>query len=167
MIGSATISTMIAKYGVVMVIPLAIIAGPLVVIAAAYMARLSLLRSALDHLSLRFREKIGASPARIKQISEAFRTNGVRVLLITKLTQVGGFVILMGAGAAHMPFARFILINVVVSIPKSLALVAIGYYFGGAHELIEKWFYAGSAVIALVFGTALVVYFLRKQKAAA
>ena len=189
MIGNATITVLIAKYGIAILLPLAIIGGPPVVIGAAYMARLSLLnlneviacviaadivgdslyyglgRTALDRLPIRFRERIGASPARIEQVSQTFLKNGARVLVISKLTQFGGFAILMGAGAAHMPFWRFLLINVLVTIPKSLALVAIGYYFGGAHELISRWFSVASGIFVFILGLILVGFIYKKRRA--
>lgn len=190
MIGTATITTLIAKYGIAVLFPLTIIGGPIVVVAAAYMARLSLLdlkaviicviaadilgdclyyglgRTSLSWLPVRFRNRIGASPAGIAQMSQSFRKHGTRLLVISKLTQVAGFAVLLAAGAANMPFGRFMVINLLATIPKSLALVAIGYYFGGAHELIGRWFSVWSVFALGILGLILAAFVYRMRKAA-
>ena len=191
MIESATVTALIAKYGIAMLLPLTIIGGPPVIIAAAYMARLSLLnvnevlicviaadilgdgiyygvgRMALNWLPHKFRESIGVTPARVEQISQTFAENGTRVLVISKLTQVAGFAVLLSAGAAHMPFGRFMLINLLVAIPKSLVLVGVGYFFGGANELIVKWFSTFSIAGAVILCILVLFILYKKRKASA
>jgi membrane-associated protein len=190
MIGSATLTSLIASHGIAILAPLAVIEGPIVTVVAAYLARLSLLnladviicviiadlvgdclfywlgRSAPGWLPAWFRERIGASPARIEQLSRTFRDKGMRVLVIGKLTHAAGFAALLAAGAARMPLASFLLANLLATIPKSLALVALGYAFGGAHDLIASWLSAGSIVIFAVLALGLIAFIYLRRRAA-
>ena len=89
-------------------------------------------RGLLDWLPLSIRRKFGVSRRRMAQMIRTFRDNGVRLLVIGKLTHAAGFAVLFAAGAARMPFLTFVLANLLATIPKSLILFAIGYMFGSA-----------------------------------
>ena len=184
-------ATLITTYGIAILAPLAVIEGPIVTIIAAYLASLSLLnlsdvivcviladlvgdalhyafgRFALNRLPTRWLGRVGLSRRRLFGLIRSFRSNGVRVLLIGKLTHAAGFAVLIAAGAARMPFGQFLLANLVATIPKSLFFVAIGYMFGSAHEQIGQWVSNASlAVIAIAVVGALVWMQRMKGKSA-
>lgn len=188
---SADIATVIADHGIAILAPLAVIEGPMVTIVAAYMASLNLLnlvnviicviiadvvgdcilyamgRGLLDWLPLSIRRRFGVSRRRMAQMIRTFRENGVRVLIIGKLTHAAGFAVLFAAGAARMPFMTFVLANLVATIPKSLTLVAVGYLFGSAHAVIAEWFSVASVVILGLLALTLLILWMRRRKAAA
>ena len=173
------VAALISTYGIAILAPLAIIEGPIVTIIAAYLASLSLLslrdvlicvvladlvgdsmlyavgRYGLASLPTRWRLRIGLSRRRLATLIRAFRTNGVRMLFVGKLTHAAGFAVLIAAGAARMPFGKFLLTNLVATVPKSLIFVAIGYLFGSAHDRISNWFSVGSIVLIGLAGLAL------------
>ena len=185
------IATLISNYGIAILAPLAVIEGPIVTIIAAYLASQSLLRLSdvivcviladlvgdglhyalgrygLKKLSPKWRARFGLSRGRLATLIRAFRKNGVRMLLIGKLTHAAGFAVLIAAGAARMPFGRFILANLVATIPKSLAFVAVGYLFGSAHERIALWL--SNATLALIglgaFGFVIWLQWLKRKPA--
>lgn len=185
------IATLISNYGIAILAPLAVIEGPIVTIIAAYLASQSLLRLSdvivcviladlvgdglhyalgrygLNKLSPKWRNRFGLSRGRLATLIRAFRKNGVRMLFIGKLTHAAGFAVLIAAGAARMPFGRFILANLVATIPKSLAFVAVGYLFGSAHERIALWF--SNATLALIglgaFGFVIWLQWLKRKPA--
>ena len=188
---SADIATIITDNGIAILAPLAVVEGPIVTIVASYLASLHLLRlvdvifcviigdvigdcilywvgrGALDWLPLALRVRFGVSRRRMAVLMRTFRDNGVRVLVVGKLTHAAGFAVLIGAGAARMPFGTFVLANLLATIPKSLALVALGYMFGSAHILIAQWFSFGSVVVlAGLLAIAALLYY-RKRKSAA
>lgn len=186
MISSATIVELISTYGVAILAVVATLEGPIVTVIAAYLASQGLLvlwqvivcviladvagdvvhyamgRGMLDWLPPRLRERLGITPARRRQLARAFDRNGVRVLVVAKLTHVAGFAALLGAGAARMRFLPFLLANLAAAIPKSLFFVAIGYLFGGAHETIGRWLSIGSAALLLLLGAGVAIYLRRK-----
>ena len=185
------IATLISNYGIAILAPLAVIEGPIVTIIAAYLASQSLLRLSdvivcviladlvgdglhyalgrygLNKLSPKWRNRFGLSRGRLATLIRAFRKNGVRMVLIGKITHAAGFAVLIAAGAARMPFGRFILANLVATIPKSLAFVAVGYLFGSAHERIALWF--SNATLALIglgaFGFVIWLQWLKRKPA--
>lgn len=191
MTASAEIATIITNHGISILAPLAILEGPIVTVVAAYLASLNLLRlvdviicviigdvigdcilywvgrGMLDWLPLSLRMRFGVSRRRMAVLMRTFRDNGVRVLVVGKLTHAAGFAVLIAAGAARMPFGTFVLANFLATIPKSLALVALGYLFGSAHALISDWFSTGSVVILALMLAVVAVLIYRKRKPAA
>ena len=191
MTASADIATIITNHGISILAPLAILEGPIVTVVAAYLASLNLLRlvdviicviigdvigdcilywvgrGMLDWLPLSLRMRFGVSRRRMAVLIRTFRDNGVRVLVVGKLTHAAGFAVLIAAGAARMSFGTFVLANFLATIPKSLALVALGYLFGSAHALIAEWFSLGSVVILAGVALIIAVIIWRKRKSAA
>ena len=191
MTASADIATIITNHGISILAPLAILEGPIVTVVAAYLASLNLLRlvdviicviigdvigdcilywvgrGMLDWLPLSLRMRFGLSRRRMAVLIRTFRDNGVRVLVVGKLTHAAGFAVLIAAGAARMSFGTFVLANFLATIPKSLALVALGYLFGSAHALIAEWFSLGSVVILAGVALIIAVIIWRKRKSAA
>lgn len=191
MTASADIATIITNHGISILAPLAILEGPIVTVVAAYLASLHLLRlvdviicviigdvigdcilywvgrGMLDWLPVSLRMRFGVSRRRMAVLIRTFRDNGVRVLVVGKLTHAAGFAVLIAAGAARMSFGTFVLANFLATIPKSLALVALGYLFGSAHALIAEWFSLGSVVILAGVALVIAVIIYRKRKSAA
>ena len=187
---SAELAAVIADHGIAILAPLAVIEGPIVTVVAAYMASLKLLdlgnvilcviiadvvgdcilyamgRGLLDWLPLSIRRKFGVSRRRMAQMIRTFRDNGVRLLVIGKLTHAVGFAVLFAAGASRMPFLTFVLANLLATIPKSLILVAIGYMFGSAHAVMAEWFSVGSAIVLGLMAATLLVLWYRRRKPA-
>jgi membrane-associated protein len=118
-------------------------------------------------LPLPVRMRFGVSRRRMAVLMRTYRDNGVRVLVVGKLTHAAGFAVLVAAGAARMPFGTFVLANLLATIPKSLALVALGYLFGSAHALIAGWFSWGTVVILGIMLIILAVVLYRRRKPAA
>jgi membrane-associated protein len=188
---SVDIASIITNHGIAILAPLAILEGPIVTVVAAYLASLHLLRlvdviicviigdvigdcilygvgrGMLDWLPLSVRLRFGVSRRRMAVLMRTFRDNGVRVLVVGKLTHAAGFAVLIAAGAARMPFVTFVLANFLATIPKSLALVALGYMFGSAHTLIAEWFSVGSVLLLAGMLVVAGLLYYRKRKSAA
>lgn len=185
------IAHMISVYGLAVMVPLAIVEGPIVTIIAAYLASLRLLdplavlvcavagdligdcllywfgrggrHLRIDRIPLIGR-RFRLPPKIVAPLVRAIRRNGIRLLALGKLTHAAGFAVLIAAGIARMHFALFFLVNVLTSIPKVLILMAIGYVFGSAHASIADWLPIGSLVAfgAIVAGGVLIYLFRRK-----
>jgi membrane protein DedA with SNARE-associated domain len=175
----AQIAAIIEAHGIAILAPLAVIEGPIVTVIAAYLSSLGLLdviqvylcvviadvvgdcilyglgRAGSGAVPPRLGLRLGLNRRRMAGLIRAYRDNGVRLLILGKLTHAAGFAVLVAAGAARMNILTFIAANLVGTIPKSLALVTLGYLFGSAHAVIAAWFSTGSAVLlALIVAAA-------------
>lgn len=85
-----------------------------------------------------------------------------RTLFLGK-TQPWGSVILFAAGASKMPYLKFLFINTIASMPKTLLLILIGYYFNEAYVTTNRYVqYAG--IVLTIIGISIVLYFFLKKK---
>ena len=188
MIDGATVSAVINDYGILILAPLALIEGPVATLVAAYMASRGLLslsavliiviladligdsllyavgRNALTRLSPGLRARFGITPRRVDQCGALFERRGVWVLVFGKLTHVSGFPILIAAGASRMPFAVFMLTNLLATIPKSLTLIALGYFLGSQMDRIADWLSYGSALALILLGVAGLGMYLKRTR---
>lgn len=189
---SNAIVDLIAAQGLWILAPLSIIEGPIVTVIAGWLASLSIMSPVAVFLCVVIGDVVGDSilyaagrgvrldklpligrylripRARVVPMVKAFREQGVRLLVIGKITQAAGFAVLIAAGAAKMPFGLFALVNLLTSIPKSIALMALGYAIGAAHARIASWFSWGSGLmLTLLIGGLVVWYVLRRRRRAA
>ena len=175
----------ISEYGYIAIFLLAIIEGPIVTIFASFLAsqgvfdlpavyatvivgdlvgdsvcyvigRWGLARLALPGISrwpsLRRRTEVVVAQLRFKP---------GRVLLFGKLTHSAGLGILLAAGAARIRFDRFLLYNLLGTMLKSAALVAIGYWFGQFYKTLNGSIQLIS-VIMLVLLMVVITYILHR-----
>lgn len=107
---------------------------------------------------------INVTEDHLSKLEHHFHFKAPAKTLILGKTQPWGAAILFAAGTAKMPYIKFVLINTGASIPKTLALVLLGYYFNQAYVALDSYLqYAG--VILTVLAIPLIAYFfLRKKK---
>ncbi len=163
MFGLETVTALLAKNGLAILAPIAVLEGPIVTVIAAWLASRGLLdvwsvsvvviladlfgdllfyalgRWGLHRLPLRWRYRMGLSRARLAQVSGHFESHGARTLVLGKITHSAGAAVLVAAGLAKMPLLRFFWVNLLATIPKSLFFVFIGYAFGAAYSRIDDW----------------------------
>ena len=151
--------------------PLAVIEGPLVAMVAGSMVSLGLVSWPLAYplvvgadllgdtafyLLGRFGHRpqvrralgrLGVKRSSLDALEAVFLKRGARVLVGGKLTHFAGAPVLAAAGLARVGYGRFLLWNLVATIPKSAALMAVGYLFGWqAVRYLDR----GSALLLLV-----------------
>ena len=182
----ATLTTLIQTDGLKLLLPLAVVEGPIVSVVAGWLARLGLLplgwaygvlvlgdligdalhyavgRSGARILPARWRARLGLDDPASGQLARHFGENGGRTLVVAKLTHSLGFAALIAAGAARMPLPAFLWYNLVATLPKSLAFLMLGYGLGHASALIDSWIWRVSLVL-LVVSVGVVVWFFRRK----
>jgi len=187
LLGLETVAALIAKDGLAILAPIAVLEGPIVTVIAAWLASRGLLdvwsvaivvilaalvgdarfsalgRWGLNRLSIRWRYRLGLSRSRLSSLAEHFRTSGGKTLVFGKLTHSAGAPILVAAGLGRMPVAKFLWVNLLATIPKSLFFVAIGYAFGSAYSQIDNWIARVSLLLIGVIVLTGIVWFLKKQ----
>lgn len=98
------------------------------------------------------RRRLGMTGERFARFERYVAQHGIKILFLAKYTQTG-LLALPAAGAARMPLTTFVLYNTLATIPKTLALVITGYFFGYAYHRIDSYM----AKAALIGFSAIVV----------
>lgn len=182
--------SLISQHGIAVLAPIAVLEGPVVTLIAAWLASLGALvlwqvlicviladlagdcalyglgRYGHSLLPARWQIKVGLTRRRLQRLSRAYRDKGGKILIIGKLTHAAGFALLIGAGAARMPFGRFLAANMVATVPKSLALTAVGYLAGAAYGQIANGIYWLSLALIALLALALLARHRRREAAA-
>lgn len=182
---------LLQNWGLLLLFPLAVLEGPIVSVLAGWIVRLEVLpfgwvlatlvladlsgdlilyglgRGGARWLPERWRHRLGLDPVRLAKLAGHFDRHGGKTLVLTKFTHSLGIAVLPAAGAARMPVAAFLMWNLIGTVPKSLALLALGYFLGQAHAGIDSWIgriTAGVVVVAVV-GAVAVWQFRRRRPA--
>ena len=140
------LTAFIARHGLWLLAPAALVEGPLVTIAAgALVAKGTLglpavlaIATAADltgdaALWLAGRHLRRFLPCRLRRrimrgaALRSLRHQSGRILIFGKLTHSAGAIVLVAAGMARVPFARFIGFNLIATLPKVAACIAIAY----------------------------------------
>ncbi len=106
---------------------------------------------------------VGITMKRIMRLQEYFAKHKGKTLVVGKISHAFGAPILVAAGVANVPYWEFAGINCLATLPKSLALLLIGFYFGKAYAKINAYFdYAEIGLVALA-ALLFILYFITKR----
>lgn len=153
---------------------IAIFEGPLVTVAAGWLARLGdvnmvhafaalvaadlvgdlglylLGRYSLDRIPDRLRRWLRVTDDNVERLVRHFNHRGGRTLVIGKLTHSLGFAVLVAAGVGRMKPGAFLWYNLLGTVPKTLVLLTIGYVLGHAFGAIEFWLWRVTVVVLVL-----------------
>lgn len=174
--------------GLLLLLPITIIEGPIATVIAAYAASLgffsitsvylvavlgdligdALLYAVGRHgqgmIPARWQIRLGLNRRRMTALAGHFRDRGGRTLIIAKLTHSAGAAVLMAAGAARMPFGAFLWFNLLGTLPKSAFFAAVGFTLGAAYASIDSWIARGSLLLIVVIMLAGIGWYWRKAE---
>ena len=170
---------------------LMIVEGPIVTIAAAFLASmgyfsvfivfgLSVLGDVLGDIILYFIGYFGGSRILLKaekflkikesvmgKLREKFRTSGAKIIFYVKATTGLCYITFILAGTSRMKFSKFVKYSLLGGLVWSSFLVVAGYFFGYAADKIGDYIkYAGYIIFtaAVVFFIGLSLYKKRQTK---
>ncbi len=182
MVDITDLTSLISSHGLLLLLPVGIVEGPIVTVAAGWLSRLGLLNPyaalavlvlsdligdtllylvgshGVGRLPLRLRRWIGLTEDRMDRVTAHFQTAGPSTLMLGKLTHSAGAAILVAAGAARMPFLAYLWWNLLATIPKTLALFGVGWLFGNALSGIDASISAISAVVLVVLALGFLIW---------
>jgi membrane-associated protein len=92
----------------------------------------------------------------VERAEQFFHTHQTKILFISKLTTGFGFAIatLIAAGAARVPFRKYVAINFFGEFIWAGFLFAVGYFFGNLYGLVDKslrWGFITGLVLFCMF----------------
>jgi len=175
---------LIFRYSYLILFPLIVVEGPIVTIIAGFLVALGFLdfipayftiiagdlagdtlyyaagrwwlKSTLDKVF----SFLKIDKDNIAKLENSLKTHKGKVLFFGKLSHAIGGVILFAAGKAKVPFKDFLKFNLLATLPKSLILLAVGYYFGSTVSNFSK--YLSLTVLGLFVFTLVLIglYFL-------
>lgn len=161
---------------------LAIVEGPMVMVASGMLYRLGafnflpiyftlILGDFAADLGWYFVGKYGArkfidkwgryfsmTPEIVERLEKLFEQHHDKILFISKITMGFGFALatLMAAGMARVPLKRYALYNFLGGFVWTGILMSIGYFFGQIYSILDKGFRAAFVVFLIVFVLSLI-----------
>ena len=81
---------------------------------------------------------LGVRGALTPELQRDLARNATKMLLIGKWTHTIGGLVLVGSGMLRVPLPRFILVNLLATVPKSAVLFGFGYFAGDHYPFLER-----------------------------
>lgn len=177
-----TTLALLETYKYVVLLPLAIVEGPIITILAGFLVSLGHMNPYIVYpivvvgdvigdschyalgrwggksLLRKIGPWLGVTDDSLKAAREYFGNHHYRALTFSKIIHGIGFTGLITAGTLGMPFGRFLTTCAAVAIVQSAVYLLIGIFFGHAYALLGTALDYFSA--AAIIGAALVALFL-------
>jgi len=182
------IINLLLAYKYMLLFPIAVIEGPIITVIAGFLSSKGLFMLWIAYAIVVFADfagdtlyysigKFGGRPFirrfghylkidenKLASAENYFKNHGGKTLLFGKI-QAWGALILIAAGIGKMHYWRFILFCMLGTIPKSLLFILIGYYFGHAYDLINRYLgIAGAISFAVLFAGMFAFIMLKISK---
>ncbi len=179
---------LIIAYRYAVIFPIAVVEGPIISIISGFLASSGYLNVYFVYPLLVFADLVGDTlyyaigyfggnffikrwgwflnidSSKLLKVEHHFKNHGGKWLFFGKAQGIGT-PILVAAGVIKMPYPKFLWINFVVTIFKSLILVIIGYYFGKAYVIINDYFNKIALLSLLAISiVVMIVYSANRQK---
>ncbi len=180
--------SLLAKYGYLILFPLAVIEGPIITIVAGFFVTLGVLNllavyiiavlgdvvgdSGLyflgkwggDKVLEKYGKYLGVTQEKIDQAKEFFNKHGKKAVALSKITHGIGMAGLVAAGGLSVPYRRFVLTCLTVTLLQSAIMLTIGIFFGHAYLQIGKYLNIFAAIASILVLAVIVFIILKKYK---
>ena len=179
MLPSSPIVAWLVTYRYLIAYPLAIVEGPLVMMASGFLVRLGFFDFWPIYFTLiagdltgdviwyyvghyggrplveKYGHFVSITPENVDRAVDFFHEHQGKILFISKLTTGFGFAIatLIAAGAARVPFKKYITINFLGEFIWAGFLFAIGYAFANLYALVDKglrWMFIIAMIVIIL-----------------
>ncbi|HUC95191.1 MAG TPA: VTT domain-containing protein [Candidatus Saccharimonadales bacterium] len=163
MIQTSEIFKLLFTYSYLILFPLVVVEGPIVTIIAGFLVSLGFMDFIPTYLTIVSGDLVGDfvyySAGRwwlnktykgvlnffsidmkiVRKLETAIKKRKGPFLFFGKLSHAVGGIILFAAGSAEIPLKEFLWFNFLATLPKSLILIAVGYYFGSTVSNFKKY----------------------------
>lgn len=180
---------LILQYKYLILIPLAIIEGPILSFIAGFLVSTHVLNIWVVFLIIiggdaigdtlhyclgrfggekffrHFGKYIGVTPEDVIKKKAEFLHKARRTVLMGKFVHGVGIALLCAAGMAEVPYLKFLRFALVGALIQSTILVTAGYFFGRLYSTFSAYFYYESiAILCLAIIGAIVYVVIRKKR---
>ena len=172
------IVALLLTYKYIILIPLAIAEGPIVSVIAGFLATLGIFNLIIVYMIMVLGDIVGdaifyyigysgknlfryfkINEEKIEKAKLYFENNHKKAIAGSKIMWGIGTAGLIAAGALHVPYKRYFKTCAMYSLAQSFIMMFLGVFFGGAYELIGKYFNYYSAIVS-VLAIAFIIYFI-------
>ncbi|TSA44915.1 DedA family protein [bacterium] len=185
-LSSSNLPALLSHYGYAVYFPLTIAEGPIVAIIAGLFVSLGYFNFSIVYILallgdlagdviyyfigrwggeriLKKGKFLGIKTANLEKLKNYFTKHVGKTLLFGKWTQSVGAPILIAAGMAGVPMGKYLFFNILGSIPKVLAFITVGYYFGQAYVQIGKYLEYGMFSLFIAVALSVLIYWFAKK----
>ncbi len=188
--------SILEQYTYFLIFPIAVIEGPIIIIISGFLVYLGVLNVYVALLVLVIADMIGDSlyyligkywrqSAWIKKIGsflgysekseqnleKHFENHTGKTLLLAKVSHGIGGAVQVAAGIARVPYPEFLWFSFIGTVPKTIALLLVGFYAGSSYEKMDGYlntialFVLGAVVLTIVYMivTRLVTHSIIKE----
>lgn len=181
------IFALILQYKYFFLFPVTVLEGPIITVIAGFFVSQGALNFLLTYLVVvtgdltgdiffyylgkygrlklidRWGHYFGANRERVNKLMEQMQKNTAKVMITGKIIEGTGALVQMTAGAAHIKFRQFFILNLIPTLPKSLLYLLLGFYFGQAYVVIAKYLDYASYIAVIAIAIFIVIYILIKK----
>ncbi len=180
-----SIVSLLLLYKYLILFPIMVFEGPIVTIIAGFLISLGVMSWPITYIIIvagdlvgdlmfyyigkigrlkwirRWGKYIGLNENRVEKVEKFFREHPAKTLLFGKLSHVVGAPVIIAAGLAKMPVLNFLWWNLLGTLPKSFAILIVGFYFGQAYVMINHYLndlYMAGFILAIIAATIFVLF---------
>ena len=163
MIQTSEIFKLLFTYSYLILFPLVVVEGPVVTIIAGFLVSLGFMDFIPAYITIMsgdlagdilyysagrwwlnkaYKQIVGffgINMKLVRKLEVSIKKNKGPFLFFGKLSHAIGGIILFAAGSAEIPLKDFMWFNFLATIPKSLILLAVGFYFGSTVSNFKKY----------------------------
>lgn len=184
MLSFAQVIEWLLAYRYLVLFPLIIVEGPIVSITAGFLSSIdvfnifivypvvvsadligdifyySIGRWGRKNFLLKYGKFFRLKEENFEKIETHFRKHTRKTIIIGKISHAFGAPILIGAGVAKVRIYEIFWSNFVVTLPKYLILLTVGYYFGKAYVSLDKYLDYLGIVLVIIGAVVLSCWYL-------
>jgi len=174
---------LLLTYKYLILMPLAIIEGPIVAVICGFLVTINILNPLLVYVILvvgdivgdgiiyyigysgkRFLKYFKVTEEKLEKAKKYFQENHKKAIFMSKLAHGIGFTGLIAAGALHVPYKRYFKTCTSISLVQSAVMITIGILFGHAYVVIGKYLDYYAAGVSVIVLTIILFLFIKKYK---
>lgn len=114
---------------------------------------------------LRHGRRFGLHEARLARVERVYERWGGPAVTVGRFVGFLRPLVPFVAGAARMPYARFVAFNLSACMAWAVVTVLIGYVLGESWEVVERWIGRTGLLAAAVIGLVGLAVWLRRRRA--
>lgn len=174
---------LLLTYRYIILIPLAIIEGPIVTVICGFLVTLKFFNPYVVYIVMvlgdivgdggiyymgyagkRFLKYFRVTDEKLEKAKTYFRDNHKKAIAMSKLIHGIGFTGLVAAGAIRVPYKKYFQTCATISVIQSFVMLMLGILFGHAYVVIGKYLNYYAAFVSIAALVVILIIILRKYK---